>query len=148
MAASPSPPSSSARAARRRCTTISPGDSSASIAASRTRSSISGGTTARATTSRTSPSPSTTPSTPGDFYTLLPENDIHRVRTTSDITSVSLHLLGNDNGCIARRQYVPEEKVARPFRSGYLNIKCADGETRAAPNWDEVHESLERLAAV
>ena len=32
--------------------------------------------------------------------TLLPENDIHRVRTTSAITSVSLHLLGNDNGCI------------------------------------------------
>ena len=86
--------------------------------------------------------------TPGDFYTLLPENDIHRVRTTSDITSVSLHLLGNDNGCIARRQYVPEEKVARPFRSGYLNIKCAEGEARATPNWDEVHESLERLAAV
>jgi 3-mercaptopropionate dioxygenase len=86
--------------------------------------------------------------TPGDFYTLLPENDIHRVRTTSDITSVSLHLLGNDNGCIARRQYVPEEKVAKPFRSGYLNIKCADDEARATPNWDEVHESLERLAAV
>jgi predicted metal-dependent enzyme (double-stranded beta helix superfamily) len=86
--------------------------------------------------------------TPGDFYTLLPENDIHRVRTTSDITSVSLHLLGNDNGCIARRQYVPEEKVAKPFRSGYLNITCADGEARTTPNWDEVHESLERLAAV
>jgi 3-mercaptopropionate dioxygenase len=86
--------------------------------------------------------------TPGDFYTLLPENDIHHVRTTSDITSVSLHLLGNDNGCIARRQYVPEEKVAKPFRSGYLNIKCADGEARATPDWDEVHESLERLAAV
>jgi predicted metal-dependent enzyme (double-stranded beta helix superfamily) len=86
--------------------------------------------------------------TPGDFYTLLPENDIHRVRTTSDITSVSLHLLGNDNGCIARRQYVPEEKIAKPFRSGYLNIKCADGEARSTPNWDEVHESLERLAAV
>ncbi|MGI8854173.1 MAG: hypothetical protein ACR2JW_00350 [Thermomicrobiales bacterium] len=86
--------------------------------------------------------------TPGDFYTLLPENDIHRVRTTSDVTSVSLHLLGNDNGCIARRQYVPDEKVAKPFRSGYLNIKCADGGARATPNWDEVHESLERLAAV
>lgn len=85
--------------------------------------------------------------TPGDFYTLLPENDIHRVGTTSDITSVSLHLLGNDNGCIARRQYVPEEKVARPFRSGYVNIKCAEGDARPAPSWDEVHESLERLAA-
>lgn len=85
---------------------------------------------------------------PGDFYTLLPENDIHRVRTVSDVTSVSLHLLGNDNGCIARRQYVPEEKIARPFRSGYLNVQCADGEARATPNWDEVHASLERMAVV
>ncbi len=84
--------------------------------------------------------------TPGDFYTLLPENDIHRVRTTSDITSVSLHLLGNDNGCIARRQYVPDEKIARPFRSGYVNIICAEGEARTTPTWDDVHGSLERLA--
>ena len=68
--------------------------------------------------------------TPGDFYTLLPENDIHRVRTTSDVTSVSLHLLGNDNGCIARRQYVPDEKLARPFRSGYLNLRCTADEAR------------------
>ena len=127
---------------------ISPGGSSASIAASKTRSSTSGATTARATTLPDLAVAEHNALTPGDFYTLLPENDIHRVRTTSDITSVSLHLLGNDNGCIARRQYVPEEKVAKPFRSGYLNIKCADGEARATPNWDEVHESLERLAAV
>ena len=85
---------------------------------------------------------------PGDFYTLLPENDIHRVRTTSDITSVSLHLLGNDNGCIARRQYVPDEKIARPFRSGYVNIMCAEGEARVTPTWEDVHESLERLTTV
>lgn len=84
---------------------------------------------------------------PGDFYTLLPENDIHRVRTTSDVTSVSLHLLGNDNGCIARRQYVPEEKVARPFRSGYLNIMCAEGDARPIPSWDDVHASLTRYRA-
>jgi predicted metal-dependent enzyme (double-stranded beta helix superfamily) len=85
--------------------------------------------------------------TPGDFYTLLPQNDIHRVRTTSAMTSVSLHLLGNDNGCIARRQYVPEEKQARPFRSGYLNVPCADGDGRGTPTWDEVHASVRRLAA-
>jgi predicted metal-dependent enzyme (double-stranded beta helix superfamily) len=84
---------------------------------------------------------------PGDFYTLLPENDIHRVRTTSPVTSVSLHLLGNDNGCIARRQYLPDEKVARPFRSGYVNIKCAESDGRPAPTWDDVHESLEQLAS-
>ena len=86
--------------------------------------------------------------TPGDFYTLLPQNDIHRVRTTSAMTSVSLHLLGNDNGCIARRQYVPEEHRARPFRSGYLNVPCADGEERGTPTWDEVHASVRRMAAV
>ncbi len=62
---------------------------------------------------------------PGDFYTLLPENDIHR---------------------IVRRQYVPDEKIARPFRSGYVNVICAEGEARATPTWDDVHESLERLA--
>lgn len=84
---------------------------------------------------------------PGDFYTLLPENDIHRVRTTSDITSVSLHLLGNDNGCIARRQYIPDEKIVRPFRSGYLNVPCEDGTGRGVPSWEEVHTSLERMAA-
>src|ERR671934_91549 len=34
---------------------------------------------------------------PGDFYALLPpQDDIHRVRTTSAETSVSIHLLTND----------------------------------------------------
>jgi predicted metal-dependent enzyme (double-stranded beta helix superfamily) len=62
---------------------------------------------------------------PGDFYELLPENDIHRVRTTSDVTSVSLHLLGNDNGCIWRHRFHPEEGRVEPFRSGYVNVDCA-----------------------
>ncbi|HET8524140.1 MAG TPA: cysteine dioxygenase family protein [Thermomicrobiales bacterium] len=62
--------------------------------------------------------------TPGDFYELLPENDIHRVRTTSPETSVSLHLLGNDNGCIWRHRYHPDESRVEPFRSGYVNIDC------------------------
>lgn len=61
---------------------------------------------------------------PGDFYELLPENDIHRVRTTSDITSVSLHLLGNDNGCIWRHRFHPEAQQIEPFRSGWLNVAC------------------------
>lgn len=62
----------------------------------------------------------------GDFYELLPENDIHRVRTTSDVTSVSLHLLGNDNGCIWRHRFHPEEARVEPFRSGYVNLECPD----------------------
>jgi len=36
---------------------------------------------------------------PGDFYALIPpQDDIHRVRTTSPATSVSIHLLTNDTG--------------------------------------------------
>ena len=65
---------------------------------------------------------------PGDFYELLPENDIHRVRTTSAETSVSLHLLGNDNGCIWRHRFDPETDSAQPFRSGWLNVECRDVE--------------------
>jgi predicted metal-dependent enzyme (double-stranded beta helix superfamily) len=61
---------------------------------------------------------------PGDFYELLPETDIHRVTTTSAITSVSLHLLGNDNGCIWRHKFIPEEHRVEPFKSGYVNVDC------------------------
>ena len=63
---------------------------------------------------------------PGDFYELLPETDIHRVRTTSDVTSVSLHLLGIDNGCIWRHRFEPEEGKVHPFKSGYVNVPCED----------------------
>jgi predicted metal-dependent enzyme (double-stranded beta helix superfamily) len=61
---------------------------------------------------------------PGDLYELLPSNDIHRVRTTSNVTSVSLHLLGNDNGCIWRHRFHPAEQRIEPFLSGWLNVPC------------------------
>jgi predicted metal-dependent enzyme (double-stranded beta helix superfamily) len=61
---------------------------------------------------------------PGDFYDLLPETDIHCVRTTSDVTSVSLHLLGIDNGCIWRHRFLPDEGKVVPFKSGYVNVPC------------------------
>jgi predicted metal-dependent enzyme (double-stranded beta helix superfamily) len=61
---------------------------------------------------------------PGDLYELLPENDIHRVRTTSETASISLHLLGNNNGCIWRHQFKPEEQAVKPFKSGWLNVPC------------------------
>jgi predicted metal-dependent enzyme (double-stranded beta helix superfamily) len=64
------------------------------------------------------------PLNPGDMYELLPETDIHQVRTTSDVTSVSLHLLGNDNGCIWRHRFIPEEERVEPFKSGWLNVPC------------------------
>ena len=63
---------------------------------------------------------------PGDFYVLLPpRDDIHRVRTTSPDTSVSIHLLTNDTGCVWRHAYEPSGE-ARPFRSGYVNVDCDD----------------------
>ena len=64
----------------------------------------------------------------GDFYTLLPpHNDIHRVRTTSEVTSVSIHLLANDTGCVARHTFDEQTGEARRFRSGYVNAECTDG---------------------
>ena len=64
---------------------------------------------------------------PGDFYALLPpRDDIHRVRTTSDVTSVSIHLLTNDTGCVWRHAYDPESGAATPFRSGYVNVACEE----------------------
>jgi 3-mercaptopropionate dioxygenase len=55
-----------------------------------------------------------------------PRDDIHRVRTTSAETSVSIHLLTNDTGCVWRHAYDSESGEARPFRSGYVNVPCAD----------------------
>ncbi|MBA2453076.1 MAG: hypothetical protein H0V47_07885 [Chloroflexia bacterium] len=68
---------------------------------------------------------------PGDLYELLPETDIHQVATTSPVTSVSLHLLGNDNGCIWRHRFVPHEHKVEPFKSGWLNVPCEHEEQNA-----------------
>jgi predicted metal-dependent enzyme (double-stranded beta helix superfamily) len=66
---------------------------------------------------------------PGDFYALLPpRDDIHRVRTTSEVASVSIHLLTNDTGCVWRHAYDPETGSVRDFRSGYVNVPCARDE--------------------
>jgi predicted metal-dependent enzyme (double-stranded beta helix superfamily) len=67
------------------------------------------------------------PLEPGDFYTLLPpRDDVHRVRTTSLHTSVSIHLLANDTGCVWRHTYDERTGEASPFRSGYVNAECLD----------------------
>src|SRR5215469_4102385 len=64
---------------------------------------------------------------PGDFYALIPpRDDIHRVRTTSAVTSVSIHLLTNDTGCVWRHSFDPGSGEERPFRSGYVNVACED----------------------
>jgi predicted metal-dependent enzyme (double-stranded beta helix superfamily) len=63
---------------------------------------------------------------PGDLYALFPPlDDIHRVRTTSAETSVSIHLLTNDTGCTWRHVFDPETGASEPFRSGYANVDCA-----------------------
>ena len=65
----------------------------------------------------------------GDFYPLLPPaDDVHRVRTTSPETSVSIHLLANDTGCVWRHSFDPETGAVSPFRSGYANRHCEPDE--------------------
>lgn len=67
---------------------------------------------------------------PGDTYRLLPpDGDIHAVKTTSVTASVSIHVLGNDTGCVWRHQYLPEAHSVKSFRSGYSNAPCKDEET-------------------
>src|SRR3954447_17227322 len=65
------------------------------------------------------------PLDPGDHYVLLPPlDDVHCVRTTSDVTSVSIHLLANDTGCVERHTFDAQTGEAKPFRSGYANAVC------------------------
>jgi predicted metal-dependent enzyme (double-stranded beta helix superfamily) len=61
----------------------------------------------------------------GDFYALLPpDEDIHEVTTTSSMTSVSIHLLASDTGCVWRHSFDPGTGTPKPFRSGYVNAPC------------------------
>jgi predicted metal-dependent enzyme (double-stranded beta helix superfamily) len=70
----------------------------------------------------------------GDFYELHPpHDDVHRVRTTSPETSVSIHLLTNDTGCVWRHRYEPETGAVQPFRSGYVNAECDGTEASGSP---------------
>jgi predicted metal-dependent enzyme (double-stranded beta helix superfamily) len=63
---------------------------------------------------------------PGDITTLLPpEGDIHMIETISTEASISIHLLGNDIGCVHRHRYDVEHKTVHRFKSGYVNTACA-----------------------
>jgi predicted metal-dependent enzyme (double-stranded beta helix superfamily) len=65
------------------------------------------------------------PLAPGDHYALIPpRDDVHRVRTTSEETSVSIHLLANDTGCTARHTFDESTGDAAAFVSGYANAEC------------------------
>jgi predicted metal-dependent enzyme (double-stranded beta helix superfamily) len=75
------------------------------------------------------------PLEPGDWYALLPpEGDVHRVRTTSDVTSVSIHLLASDAGCTLRHVYDDATGAASDFRSGYVNAECPEGAAVGGPD--------------
>lgn len=68
----------------------------------------------------------------GSFYELIPPTgDIHRVVTSGSEPSISLHLLGNDVGCVWRHTFEPESGAVAPFRSGYTNKDC-EAERRSA----------------
>ena len=63
----------------------------------------------------------------GQFYTLLPPlDDIHYVKTVSDVPSISIHLLANDTACVTRHRFDATTGIVTPFRSGYSNAKCSD----------------------
>jgi predicted metal-dependent enzyme (double-stranded beta helix superfamily) len=63
----------------------------------------------------------------GEFYSLLPpRDDIHYVRTVSDVPSVSIHLLANDTACVWRHRFDPAAGTVQAFRSGYSNAPCPD----------------------
>ena len=75
----------------------------------------------------------------GGFFALIPpDDDIHQITTTSDVTSVSLHLLTNDTGCIWRHRFDQETGLPSPFRSGYVNAECDDDHEHDHPH-DPAH---------
>lgn len=68
----------------------------------------------------------------GEFYALLPpRDDIHFVKTVSDVPSVSIHLLANDTACVWRHRFEPATGEVKAFRSGYSNAPCPPEATTA-----------------
>jgi predicted metal-dependent enzyme (double-stranded beta helix superfamily) len=62
---------------------------------------------------------------PGDITTLVPpEGDIHMIETISAEPSISIHVLGNDIGCVHRHRYDVDHKTIHRFKSGYVNTAC------------------------
>jgi predicted metal-dependent enzyme (double-stranded beta helix superfamily) len=64
----------------------------------------------------------------GEFYGLIPPlDDIHYVKTVSDVPSISIHLLANDTACVWRHRFDPAAGTVTAFRSGYSNAPCPEG---------------------
>jgi predicted metal-dependent enzyme (double-stranded beta helix superfamily) len=63
----------------------------------------------------------------GEFYSLIPpRDDIHYVKTVSDVPSISIHLLANDTACVWRHRFEPDAGTVQAFRSGYSNAPCPE----------------------
>lgn len=63
----------------------------------------------------------------GQFYALIPPiDDIHYVKTVSDVPSISIHLLANDTACVWRHRFDPGAGTVKAFRSGYSNAPCPE----------------------
>jgi len=63
----------------------------------------------------------------GEFYALLPpRDDIHFVKTVSEVPSISIHLLANDTACVWRHRFNPAAGTVNAFRSGYSNAPCPE----------------------
>jgi len=70
---------------------------------------------------------------PGDLYPLIPPtDDIHYVKTISEGSSISIHLLANDTACVWRHKFNPDAGTVTAFRSGYANAPCPAEATPAA----------------
>jgi predicted metal-dependent enzyme (double-stranded beta helix superfamily) len=52
-----------------------------------------------------------------------PQEDIHQIRTVSDVASVSIHVLANDLGTVQRQWFAPSDGtwMCEDFVSGYSN---------------------------
>jgi predicted metal-dependent enzyme (double-stranded beta helix superfamily) len=70
---------------------------------------------------------------PGDLYPLIPPtDDIHYVKTVSETSSISIHLLANDTACVWRHKFDPNAGTVTAFRSGYANAPCPAESTSTA----------------
>ncbi|MCK9497118.1 MAG: cysteine dioxygenase family protein [Dehalococcoidia bacterium] len=56
-----------------------------------------------------------------------PDEDIHQVLTSSDVPSVSLHVLCNDLGTVERQAFEPHIHHVENFISGYSNVAAGAG---------------------
>ncbi len=70
----------------------------------------------------------------GEFYALLPpRDDIHFVKTVSEVPSVSIHLLANDTACVWRHRFHAGDRRghAVPFR---LQQRAVPARARLRPH--------------